>query len=207
MPSSPIASTADRRPWRANRWPSPATESVDGLLNHDPLALLIGMLLDQQVPMEWAFRAPASLKERLGDRFDVSAIAAMDPEELVGVFCAKPALHRYPAAMARRLHGLCVQLVDHYGGDAANIWTGVSSGDELFDRVHALPGFGDEKAASSSRCWPSGSTSGPPGGRSGPVRSPTTQPRSVADISSRESFAKVREWKKAQKAAGKGKAD
>jgi uncharacterized HhH-GPD family protein len=85
-------------------------EDSDRLLNTNPLALLIGMLLDQQVPMEWAFRGPATLEERLGG-LDAGAIAAMDPEELVVVFCAKPALHRFPASMARRAHELCVHLV------------------------------------------------------------------------------------------------
>ena len=129
----------------------------------------------------------------------------MDPEELVGVFCAKPALHRYPAAMARRLHGLCVQ-VDHYGGDVANIWTGVGSGDELFDRVQAAR-LRLEKSrifvallAKRFDVRPAGWEE-----RAGPFADDA--PRSVADVSSRESFAKVREWKKEQKAAGKGKAD
>ncbi len=188
-------------------FPVTGDEAADRLLVTDPLALLVGMLLDQQVPMEWAFRAPASLKQRLGDRFAAPAIAAMDPEELVAVFCAKPALHRYPAAMARRLHALCLQLVDLYGGDVANLWQGASSGAELFDRIRALPGFGDEKARIFLALLAKRFGHQPPGWeeQAGPFAD--GHPRSVADISSREAFAKVRAWKKAQKAMGKGKAD
>lgn len=188
-------------------FPVTGDETADALLVTDPLALLAGMLLDQQVPMEWAFRSPASLKERLGDRFTAAAIAEMDPEALVAVFCAKPALHRYPAAMARRLHGVCVQLVEQYDGDASKLWRGVASGEELFGRIRALPGFGDEKAriflallAKRFGCRPSGWEE-----QAGPFAD--DHPRSVADISSRAAFDRVREWKKAQKASGKGKAD
>src|SRR5271168_3450689 len=96
---------------------------ADKLLSKDPLALLIGMVLDQQVPLEWAFAAPAELRKRLGDRLDVGAIAAMDPEELVEVFCMRPALHRYPASMARRVHELCRLIVDSYEGSATAVWS------------------------------------------------------------------------------------
>src|SRR6187399_3194463 len=97
--------------------------AADELLVTDPLALVIGMLLDQQVPMEWAFRGPATLRDRLG-RLDCAAIAAMAPEELEAVFKEKPALHRYPGSMAKRTHALCTQIVDEYGGDAEQIWKG-----------------------------------------------------------------------------------
>lgn len=118
---------------------------ADRLLVRDPLALVLGMLLDQQVPMEWAFRGPATLADRLGG-LDARAIAAMDPEDLVAVFCEKPALHRYPASMARRAHELCAFVVERYDGDAGRIWKGVRSGDALYARVRELPGYGDEKA-------------------------------------------------------------
>ena len=127
-------------------FPVTGDTDADALLVADPLALVIGMLLDQQVPMEWAFRSPNTLKARLGDRFDAAAIAAMDPEELVAVFCDKPALHRFPAAMARRVHELCTHIVADYDGDVARIWKGVRSGETLFQRVNALPGFGKEKS-------------------------------------------------------------
>ncbi len=182
-------------------------QEADDLLNTNPLAMVIGMLLDQQVPMEWAFRSPATLKRRMGDRFTESAIAAMHPEDLVAVFCEKPALHRYPAAMARRVHALCAHVVEHHGGDAANVWHGVRSGDELFDRIRALPGFGDEKARIFLALLAKRLGQRPPGWeeRAGPFAD--DHPRSVADISSRDAFDRVRHWKKAQKAAGKGKGD
>ncbi len=91
--------------------------AADELLNTDALALLIGMLLDQQVPMEWAFKGPATLRARLG-HLDAARIAAMDPGELVAVFVQKPALHRYPANMARRTHDLAAFITEHYDGDA-----------------------------------------------------------------------------------------
>ena len=188
-------------------FPVTGDETADRLLVTDPLALLVGMLLDQQVPMEWAFRAPSTLKQRLGDCFDASAIAAMDPEALVAVFCEKPALHRYPAVMARRLHALSVQLVERYGGDPASVWDGVESGAELFDRIRALPGFGDEKARIFLALLAKRFGRQPEGWQESAGPFADGHPRSVADISSREAFAKVREWKKAQKAVGKGKAD
>ena len=119
---------------------------ADALLSKDPLALLVGMVLDQQVPLEWAFAAPAELKNRLGGKLDPRAIARMDPEDLVKVFVERPALHRYPASMARRVHELCRLVVDSYGAKAENIWTGVADASELVGRLKQLPGFGDQKA-------------------------------------------------------------
>jgi uncharacterized HhH-GPD family protein len=181
-------------------------EAADELLNTDALALLIGMLLDQQVPMEWAFMGPTSLRHRLG-HLDADRIAAMDPEELVAVFCAKPALHRYPAVMARRTHDLCAFVAERYDGDAAELWTGATSGAELLARLRELPGYGQEKAkifvAILAKRWgvrPDGWEAA-----AAPFSDPV--PRSVADIDSPESLAKVREWKKAQKAAKKDKQD
>jgi uncharacterized HhH-GPD family protein len=141
---------------------------ADALLASEPLALLIGMLLDQQVPMEWAFGAPIKLKERLGGTLDAATIAAMPTDELEVLFKGPPALHRFPGSMAKRTQQLCQHLVDHYDGRAEAVWTGVQTGAELFDRLHALPG-------SSWRSSPSGSASGPPGGRSRPTPSPTTR--------------------------------
>src|SRR5262249_27401162 len=113
---------------------------ADSLLVSDPLALLIGMLLDQQVPMEWAFRGPATLRQRLGT-LDAAAIAAMNPDDVIAVFAQKPALHRYPRSMAQRTHALCTHIVTEYGGDAGAIWRGVRDPKVLFDRIRALPGF------------------------------------------------------------------
>ena len=113
--------------------------------SRDPLALLIGMLLDQQVPMEWAFRGPATLSARLGG-LDAARISAMSPEAVEAVFKEKPALHRYPGSMGKRTHALCRHIVDNYGGDAEKIWRGVRDPNVLFERLRALPGYGDDKA-------------------------------------------------------------
>jgi len=180
---------------------------ADRLLMTDPLALLIGMLLDQQVPMEWAFKGPATLQARLGGRLDAAAIAAMDPEELVAVFVAKPALHRYPAAMARRTHDLCLFLVEHYGGDAGAVWRGVRSGDELYRRVRQLPGYGEEKSKIFLAILAKRLGKRPAGWEAAAAPFSDATPRSVADIDSPESLARVREFKKLKKAQGKGKAD
>ena len=126
-------------------FPITGDAAADQLLVDDPLALLIGMLLDQQVPMEWAFRGPATLSARLGG-LDAARIAAMEPEALVEVFREKPALHRYPGSMAKRTHALCQVIVDSYDGDATKIWRGVEDPEVLLERLHALPGYGEEKA-------------------------------------------------------------
>src|SRR6266699_3567682 len=102
-------------------FPVTGDPDADRLLVEDPLALLIGMLLDQQVPMEWAFRGPSTLRGRLGGKLDAVEISAMGPEALEAVFRAKPALHRYPGSMARRTHALCRDVADVYDGDAARI--------------------------------------------------------------------------------------
>jgi uncharacterized HhH-GPD family protein len=179
---------------------------ADRLLVTDPLALLIGMLLDQQVPMEWAFKGPLSLQERLGG-LDAGAIAAMEPEALVEVFCAKPALHRYPAVMARRTHELCQFLVEHYDGDAAKVWKGVRSGDELYRRLRELPGYGEEKAKIFLAILAKRLGKTPAGWEDAAAPFSDDVPRSVADISSPEALQEVRAFKKAQKAKGKGKGD
>ena len=116
------------------------------LLNRDPLALLLGMLLDQQVPMEWAFLAPLKLRERLGGTLDAATIAALGPEKVEEIFRDKPALHRFPGSMGKRAHAVCQHIVDHYGGDTEAIWSDVATGDELLRRLKELPGFGDEKS-------------------------------------------------------------
>ena len=187
-------------------FPVTGDPDVDRLLVADPLALVIGMLLDQQVPMEWAFRAPYTLRTRLGG-LDAMAIAAMDPAELEAVFREKPALHRYPAAMAKRTHALCTVIVAEYGGDAARIWRGVRDAGVLWDRLRALPGFGEEKARIFMALLAKRMGKKPVGWEEWAKPFSDEQPRSVADIDSRESFARVRAWKQAQKAMGKGKAD
>ncbi len=119
--------------------------AANELLAKEPLALLIGMLLDQQFPMERAFASPALLKERLGGRLNVDAIAEMAPDELAAVFVGPPALHRFPGSMAGRTQEVCRHLVEHHGASVANLWQGAADGKAFYDRVRALPGFGDAK--------------------------------------------------------------
>ena len=119
--------------------------AADNLLNTDANALLLGMLLDQQIPKEWAFAGPSTLKERLG-HLDPGKIAAMPEDDFVSICCEKPAIHRFPGSMGKRIHQVCAVVADQYDGDAANLWTGVDSGKELFRRLKALPGYGDEKS-------------------------------------------------------------
>ena len=176
---------------------------ADRLLAEEPLALLTGMLLDQQVPMEWAFKAPALLKERLGGRLDCAEIAAMDPEKLRAVFSERPALHRYPGSMAERVHALCVALVDDYGGDAEKLWTGVDSGDELLARLKSLPGFGDQKARIFLALLAKRLGVTPAGWQQAAGTYGTPGYFSIADVDGPESLAKVREYKQAKKAAAK----
>jgi uncharacterized HhH-GPD family protein len=182
--------------------------AADRLLVESPLALLLGMLLDQQVPMEWAFKGPHTLQERLG-QLDAGAIAAMDPDEVEAVFREKPALHRYPASMAKRTHALCQVLVDEYDGDAENIWKGARSGEvtgaELLARLRALPGFGEEKSKIFLALLAKRLGVRPTGWEAAATPFSDTTKRSVADIDSPESLAEVRTWKKAQKAKGKTK--
>ena len=116
------------------------------LLVDNPLALLIGFLLDQQVPMEWAFGAPYLLRQRLGGRLDPAEIAGMDPARLERAFTEKPPLHRYPNSMARRTQTLCRVIVDEYGGDPGKIWNGATA-QEAARRIARLPGFSANKAS------------------------------------------------------------
>jgi uncharacterized HhH-GPD family protein len=165
------------------------------------------MLLDQQVPMEWAFLGPYTLRGRLGGSLDAGKIAAMSEDEVVEVFVAKPAVHRYPAAMARRTHALCQHLVEHYDGDAAAVWATADTGAELKKRLRALPGYGDEKTKIFMAILAKRLGIRPPGWEKAAAPFSDETPRSVADIDSPESFARVREFKKAKKAAGQGKQD
>jgi len=166
------------------------------LLEHDSLALLVGMLLDQQIPMEKAFTSPQVLAERLrAPRLDAGQIADHDPAEFEAVFRAVPALHRFPAAMAKRVQELCRALVEQYDGDAATVWTTAADGPELVRRIAALPGFGALGKQFGIR--PAGWEAAAGGyGESGSFRS-------VADVVDPDSLKKVREFKKQAKAAAK----
>ncbi|NUU22592.1 MAG: Fe-S cluster assembly protein HesB, partial [Streptomycetaceae bacterium] len=120
---------------------------ADALLARSPLAALVGMLLDQQIPMEWAFAGPYTIARRMdADDLDAHAIAAADPEAFAALLSEKPAVHRYPGSMAKRVQQLCQYLVAHYDGDAAAVWKDVQTGDELFARLSELPGYGKQKA-------------------------------------------------------------
>jgi uncharacterized HhH-GPD family protein len=180
---------------------------ADELLNTDPLALLIGMLLDQQVPMEWAFLGPSLLRERLGGRLDAATIAAMDPEEFLAVAKGPRAIHRFPGSMGKRVQALCAHLVEHYGGDAEAVWRDVETGDELFARLKALPGYGDEKAKIFTALLAKRMGVQPRGWEEAAGVFGDDTPRSVADVDSPETLARVRSWKQLQKAKGKGKQD
>jgi uncharacterized HhH-GPD family protein len=179
---------------------------ADKLLNSDGTAVLIGMLLDQQVPMEWAFTGPATLHARLG-HLDATKIAAMDQEAFVTVCCEKPAIHRFPASMGRRIHDLCAMLVANFDGRGEAVWTGVQSGDELYARLRTLPGYGDEKARIFVAILGKRFKVRPTGWQDAAGKFGDDTPRSVADITDAASLGKVREWKKAAKAAKKDKQD
>ena len=185
------------------RFPLTGDPAADQLLEDEPLALLTGMLLDQQVPMERAFRSPYDLKERLGGRLDAAEIAAMDGEALATLFRGPPALHRYPGSMAGRTQDMCRALVERYDGKAEQVWTQATTGQELFANLRALPGFGEQKAriftallAKRLHVTPSGweEVAGPYA-KAGHY--------SVADVDGPEALAAVREHKKAMKAAAK----
>ena len=118
---------------------------ADRLISESPTALLIGFCLDQQVPIEWAFLGPLRMQERLST-FDATRIAAMDQERVVAAFVKPPALHRFPASMARRVYGLCQAIADEYGGDPTRIWSEAKDARDLQKRFAALPGFGAAKA-------------------------------------------------------------
>ena len=178
---------------------------ADDLLVRDPLARLIGMLLDQQVPMEWAFSSPLRLRERLGGRLDAAAIAAMPLEELEAAFKGPPALHRYPGSMAARTQQLCQHVVDHHGGDAEAIWRDVTDGRELLRRLLDLPGFGKEKARIFLALLAKRFGIAPAGWEEAAAPFSDDQRRSVADIDSADALAEVRAFKKMKKAEGKGK--
>ena len=181
-------------------------EAADALLNTNPNALLIGMLLDQQVPMEWAFTGPATLQQRLG-HLDPAVIATMDEESFVAICCEKPAIHRFPASMGKRIQQVCAFLVEHHDGDAANIWRNVDTGRDVFGRLKALPGYGDEKSKIFVAILAKTQGIAPAGWREAAGKFGDDVPRSVADIHDEASLAVVREWKKAQKAAKKDKQD
>jgi uncharacterized HhH-GPD family protein len=184
----------------------PVDDEANELLSRNALALLIAMLLDQQVPLERAFSAPRDLVRRLGHEPTADELAAFDPEALAAVFSERPALHRFPKAMAARTQDLARLIVAEYDGDAASLWTTAPSGAELLKRVSALPGFGEAKAKIFVALLGKQLGVQPPGWReaSGAFGAEGSY-LSVADIVDGESLGRVRSYKQALKAAAKAK--
>lgn len=178
---------------------------ADALLTRSPLAALIGMLLDQQIPMEWAFSGPWTIAQRMGQGdLDAGEIAAYDPEAFSELLSRKPAVHRYPGSMAKRVQQLCQYLVEHYDGDAEAVWRDAADGRELLTRLNELPGFGKQKAQIFLALLGKQLGATPEGWReaAGPYGEQGSH-RSVADITGPESLEKVRAFKQEQKRAAK----
>ncbi len=176
----------------------------DKLLNSNGTALLIGMLLDQQVPMEWAFNGAYTLKQRLG-HLNPRTIGEMEPDEFLAVCLEKPAIHRFPKAMAQRIQGMCSIIGEKYKNKGENIWNDVTTGEELFSRLRELPGFGEEKTQIFIALLGKRFDVQPQGWKKAAGVFSDTHPRTVADITSPETLLKVRAWKKAEKAADRDK--
>jgi uncharacterized HhH-GPD family protein len=201
------AASASQRYFRGMALCLSGDAKADALLTKDALALLVGMVLDQQVPLEWAFSAPLELQRRLGGKLDVKAIAEMDPAALASAFSERPALHRYPSSMAQRVQELCRLVVEDYSGNPKKIWTGAKDGKELLARLKQLPGFGDQKARIFLALLGKQLGVKPPGWEE--ASSPFGEPgslRSVADIVDSASLDRVRAAKQAAKAAAKAAA-
>ncbi|MER5337279.1 HhH-GPD-type base excision DNA repair protein [Micromonospora sp. NPDC002717] len=185
----------------------PIDPEANRLLDRSPLALLLGMVLDQQVTMEKAFSSPYVLTQRLGRDLDAREIADHDPEALVALFAQPPALHRFPKAMAARVQEVCRVLVDRYDGDAARLWSDVADGRELFRRIAELPGFGRQKAQIFLALLGKRFGVTPEGWREAAGGyGDLDAHRSVADVVDAESLRRVRDYKQQVKAAAKAKA-
>jgi uncharacterized HhH-GPD family protein len=188
--------------------PFSGNEDADRFLEQDPLALLIGMVLDQQIPLEKAFHGPLVLKERMGGTFSAEASADADTDELVALFSTPPAIHRFPASMAKRVQETCRHVVDEYDGHAERVWETAADGKELLRRMKAMPGFGDQKAKIFVALLGKRLGAAPAGwaeaagdyGVKGSFRS-------VADIDGPKALQQVRAYKKQMKAAAKAKAE
>jgi uncharacterized HhH-GPD family protein len=179
-------------------------DAADALLSADPFALLLGMLLDQQFPMEKAFAGPRVLATRLGvDRFDPAELAARDPGELAAAMAGPPAVHRYHTSMAGRVQALAAHVQTHYGSDAAALWAGVGSAPELLARLKALPGFGDQKARIFLALLGKQCGVQPAGWEQAAGDYGRPGHRSVADVVDSSSLLEVREFKQAAKAAAR----
>jgi len=182
----------------------PVPDEANELLTRNPLALLIGMLLDQQVPFEKAFTSPYELVRRLGREPTAAELADFDPDALAGVFAERPALHRFPKAMAARTQELARIIVEDYDGDPAAVWTGARTGEELVHRISRLPGFGAAKAQIFAALLGKQLGIRPEGWREATGRFGAEGTHySVADIVDDDSLAAVRAYKKDLKAAAR----
>jgi len=175
----------------------------DALLSSNPFALLVGMMLDQQIRMEIAFLGPQRLAERLDIELTPAALAATPPDEVDAAFRVKPAIHRFPGAMATRVVRLAEAVVEHHGGDAARIWRGVKDASVLHERLAALPGFGDEKASIFLALLAKQLGVRPDGWEAAAGEYALEGYRSIADVVDADSLLLVRESKQAVKQAEK----
>jgi uncharacterized HhH-GPD family protein len=175
-------------------------EAADEVLSSDPFALLVGMLLDQQYPMEHAFRGPAKILERFGT-LDPAKVADADPEEFAALCATPPAVHRFPGSMATRIQAVAREVVEQYDGDTARLWTEASTGADLVKRVMALPGFGRQKAQIFAALVAKQLGVRPDGWEQAVGDYSLEGYRSVADVVDEGSLAKVRAYKKQKKAA------
>jgi uncharacterized HhH-GPD family protein len=183
----------------------PIDAAANELLSTNPLALLIGMTLDQQDKLEKAFNSPYVLAQRLGHVPTAEELASFDTDELVAIFAKPPALHRFPKSMAGRVQEVCRALVDRYDGDAANLWQDVDSGAELVKRVASLPGFGKQKSQIFTALLGKQFGVRPPGWREAAGHyGEEGSFRSVADVVDGASLDRVRTYKKEMKGAAKG---
>jgi uncharacterized HhH-GPD family protein len=181
--------------------------AADHLLNHNPVALMIGMLLDQQIAIELAFIGPSRLAERMGGEIDAARIAESDPEEFIEIVRTKPALHRFPASMGTRVQEMCRHIVEEYDGDAAAIWRRVRDAETLRVRLEAVPGFGPEKVKIFTAVLAKRFGKQPQGWESVAGVFADDELRSVADLDSPEALAELRATRRALKAARKSGAE
>jgi uncharacterized HhH-GPD family protein len=185
----------------------PIDAEANELLNRNPLALLIGMVLDQQIPLEKAFTSPYVLAQRLGHEPTAAELAGFDPAELTAVFARPPALHRFPKAMAARVQEAAQVLVERYDGDPARVWLEAADGRDALRRIGELPGFGKQKAQIFLALLGKRFELSAPGWReaAGPYGEEGAY-RSVADITDPTSLARVREYKQQMKVAARATA-
>ncbi len=187
--------------------PFTGNPEADLLLTENPFALLLGMLLDQQFPMERAFLGPYVLKERLGGKFDPQTVAAHEPESFALLFKGPPAVHQYWGSMAGRVQSLAQHILDEYEGDAAALWETATDAADVFKRLRALPGYGEQKSRIFVALLAKRFGVKPQGWEQAAGDYADDTPRSVADVDHPAALERVRETKRAKKAAAKATTD